>query len=62
MKKVISLMIMLLIGVLNVSAKSVSLELCEYSKEYKAWLNLSSEEKEIHLCLICVYKKKMAYR
>ena len=46
MKKVISLMIMLLIGVLNVSAKSVSSELCEYSKEYKAWLNLSSEEKE----------------
>lgn len=44
MKKVITFFAVLLIGILNVQAAD-TLELCEYSEEYKAWLRLSEEEK-----------------
>lgn len=44
MKKVITFFVVLFMGVLNVQAED-TLELCEYSEEYKAWLRLSDEEK-----------------
>ena len=44
MKKVITFFIVLFIGIVNVQATD-TLELCEYSEEYKAWLRLSDEEK-----------------
>jgi len=43
-KKVITFFIVLFIGIVNVQATD-TLELCEYSEEYKAWLRLSDEEK-----------------
>lgn len=44
MKKVITFFVVLFIGIVNVQATD-TLELCEYSEEYKAWLRLSDEEK-----------------
>ena len=44
MKKVITFFVVLFIGIVNVQAED-TLELCEYSEEYKAWLRLSDEEK-----------------
>ena len=45
MKKFVVLICMLLLGASSVKAADVNLSLCEYSDEYIAWLNLSSEEK-----------------
>lgn len=46
MKKALVLIAMLFMGISSVNAEDITLELCEYSDEYKAWLNLSIEEKE----------------
>lgn len=46
MKKALVLITMLFMGISSVNAEDITLELCEYSDEYKAWLNLSIEEKE----------------
>ena len=46
MKKALVLIVMLFMGISSVNAEDITLELCEYSDEYKAWLNLSAEEKE----------------
>ena len=45
MKKFVVFVCVLLFGASTVKAADVNLELCEYSDEYIAWLNLSSEEK-----------------
>ena len=45
MKKALVLITMLFMGISSVNAEDITLELCEYSDEYKAWLNLSIEEK-----------------
>lgn len=49
MKKALVLITMLFMGISSVNAEDITLELCEYSDEYKAWLNLSIEEKESSL-------------
>ncbi len=46
MKKALVLITMLFMGISSINAEDITLELCEYSDEYKAWLNLSIEEKE----------------
>ena len=45
MKKIITFMIALFIGISTTQAADITLELCEYSDEYIAWLNLSAEER-----------------
>lgn len=45
MKKFLTLIVTLFIGISSVNAENITLELCEYSDEYKAWLNLSAKEK-----------------
>lgn len=45
MKKFVVFICMLLLGSSTVKAADVNLELCKYSDEYIAWLNLSAEEK-----------------
>ena len=46
MKKIIVILTAIFLGVSTVRAADINLELCEYSDEYLAWLNLSEEEKE----------------
>ena len=46
MKKIIVILTAIFLGVSTVKAADINLELCEYSDEYLAWLNLSEEEKE----------------
>lgn len=46
MKKIIILLTTIFIGISTVNAADINLELCEYSDEYIAWLNLSKEEQE----------------
>ena len=44
MKRFIAFIFLLLVGIPSVNAADITVELCEYSEEYKAWLNLSKEE------------------
>ena len=44
MKRFIAFIFLLLVGISSVNAADITVELCEYSEEYKAWLNLSKEE------------------
>ena len=46
MKKIIILLTAIFMGISTVKAADINLELCEYSDEYKAWLNLSKKEQE----------------
>lgn len=45
MKKAIALITILFLGMSNVKAADISLELCEYSDEYIAWLNLDEKQR-----------------
>ena len=45
MKKTIIFIVALFIGLSSVKAADITLELCEYSDEYIAWLNLSDEKR-----------------
>ena len=45
MKKVITFIIVLFLGLVNVKAADINLEICEYSDEYLAWLELDELEK-----------------
>lgn len=44
MKRFIAFILLLLVGIPIVNAADITVELCEYSEEYKAWLNLSKEQ------------------
>ena len=44
MKRFIAFIFLLLVGIPIVNAADITVELCEYSEEYKAWLNLSKEQ------------------
>ena len=46
MKKLIVILTTVFLGISTVKAADINLELCEYSDEYLAWLNLSEEQKQ----------------
>lgn len=45
MKKIMLIITIFLLGIPTVNAADITLELCEYSEEYKVWLNLSEDER-----------------